>query len=158
MTAIQSLREHWPEYAIEGWALGMFMVSASAVATLLEYPASPLHAAVPSPHTRLAIAGVAMGLTAIALIHSPWGRRSGAHMNPAVTLTFWRLGKIKRWDAVFYVAAQFIASRLVFAPMWTGPIWGGPGRVVTAPTTGRTTGKCQATFTSISIDIPSPTP
>ena len=112
MTAIQSLREHWPEYAIEAWALGMFMVAAGAVATLLEYPASPLHAAVPSSHTRLAIAGIAMGLTAIALIYSPWGRRSGAHMNPAVTLTFWRLGKIKRWDAVFYVAAQFIGGTL----------------------------------------------
>ena len=112
MTAIQSLREHWPEYAIEAWALGMFMVSAGAVATLLEYPASPLHAAVPNSHTRLAIAGVAMGLTAIALIYSPWGRRSGAHMNPAVTLTFWRLGKIKRWDAAFYVAAQFIGGTL----------------------------------------------
>ena len=112
MTAIQSLREHWPEYAIEAWALGMFMVAAGAVATLLEYPASPLHAAVPSSHTRLAIAGISMGLTAIALIYSPWGRRSGAHMNPAVTLTFWRLGKIKRWDAVFYVAAQFIGGTL----------------------------------------------
>ena len=112
MSALKSLREHWPEYAIEAWALGMFMVSAGAAATLLEHPASPLHAALPNVHARLAIAGVAMGLTAIALIYSPWGRRSGAHMNPAVTLTFWRLGKIKHWDAVFYVAAQFIGGTL----------------------------------------------
>ena len=45
-----------------------------------------------------------MGLTAIALIYSPWGQRSGAHMNPAVTLTFLRLGKVAPWDAVFYIA------------------------------------------------------
>src|SRR5262249_56877183 len=32
---------------------------------------------------------------------------SGAHLNPAVTLTFWRLGKVAPADAVFYVAAQF---------------------------------------------------
>src|SRR5438067_2049044 len=37
---------------------------------------------------------------------SPRGQRSGAHLNPAVTLTFFRLGKIAGWDAVFYVIAQ----------------------------------------------------
>ena len=53
-----------------------------------------------------------MGLTAIALIYSPWGKRSGAHMNPAVTLTFLRLGHIARWDAAFYILAQFIGGTL----------------------------------------------
>ena len=51
-----------------------------------------------------------MGLTAIALIHSPWGKRSGAHMNPAVSLTFLRLGKIHPWDALFYVMVQLIGG------------------------------------------------
>ncbi len=31
-------------------------------------------------------------------------------MNPAVTLTFFGLGKIGRWDATFYVIAQFIGG------------------------------------------------
>jgi aquaporin Z len=31
-------------------------------------------------------------------------------MNPAVTLTFFRLGKVAPWDAVFYVIAQFIGA------------------------------------------------
>ena len=35
-----------------------------------------------------------MGATAIPLIYSPWGKQSGAHMNPAITLTFTRLGKV----------------------------------------------------------------
>ena len=48
-----------------------------------------------------------MGLTAVGIISSPWGQRSGAHMNPALTLTFLSLGKIAPWDAVFYIAAQF---------------------------------------------------
>lgn len=52
----------------------------------------------------------AMGLTAVALVYSPWGKRSGAHMNPAVTFTFWRLGKIAPWDAFFYVLAQFLGG------------------------------------------------
>ena len=49
--------------------------------------------------------GLAMGLTAIGIIYSPWGKQSGAHLNPAVTLTFFRLGKVAPWDAVFYVAS-----------------------------------------------------
>jgi aquaporin Z len=48
-----------------------------------------------------------MGLTAIGIIYSPWGKRSGAHLNPAVTVTFFRLGKIQGLDALFYVLAQF---------------------------------------------------
>lgn len=56
--------------------------------------------------TRFAM-GIGMGLTAIAIIYSPWGKRSGAHMNPAVTFTFFRLGKIPPWDAFFYVLSQF---------------------------------------------------
>jgi aquaporin Z len=106
------VRHHWPEYLIEGGALGMFMVSAGVFATLFEYPGSPVHAAIASADLRRALIGVAMGLTAIVLIYSPWGQRSGAHMNPAVTLTFLRLGKIHRWDAVFFMVAQFVGGTL----------------------------------------------
>ena len=42
-----------------------------------------------------------MGLTAIGLIYSPWGQRSGAHFNPPVTLTVLRLGKVTPRDGVF---------------------------------------------------------
>ena len=102
-----ALKRHWPEYLIEAAALGLFMVSACTFAALLEHPASPIHQAIPHPIVRRALMGAAMGLTAVALIYSPWGRRSGAHMNPSVTLTFYRLGKVEPWDAVFYVLAQF---------------------------------------------------
>jgi aquaporin Z len=105
-----ALRHHWPEYLIEAWALGMFMISAGVFATLLGAPGSILHQAIPDGDLRRLLGGVAMGLTAIALIYSPWGQRSGAHMNPAVTLTFLRLGKIKGWDAFFYMVAQFLGG------------------------------------------------
>jgi aquaporin Z len=59
--------------------------------------------------------GVAMGLTAAALVYSPWGRRSGAHFNPSITLTFLRLGKVSRRDAAGYVAAQFAGGVLGIA-------------------------------------------
>jgi aquaporin Z len=38
-----------------------------------------------------------MGATVILLIYSPWGKQSGAHMNPAFTFT--RLGKVGPRDA-----------------------------------------------------------
>jgi aquaporin Z len=56
--------------------------------------------------------GLLMGLTATALIYSPPGQRSGAHMNPGTTLTFLVLGKVRAWDAFFYVLSQFIGGYL----------------------------------------------
>jgi len=102
--------QHWPEYVIEGLCLGMFMISACSFAALLEHPASPVRMIIASPDLRRLLAGIAMGLTAILLIYSPLGQRSGAHMNPATTLTFFRLGKLDRWDAVFYVMSQFMGG------------------------------------------------
>lgn len=109
---LRVLRDHWPEYLIEGALLGLFMISAALFTALLEHPSSPVHQVIASPHVRRALIGMAMGLTAIALIYSPWGQRSGAHMNPATTLTFLRLGKVQPWDAVFYIAAQFLGGVL----------------------------------------------
>jgi aquaporin Z len=103
-------RPHWGEYLIEVAALGTFMVSAATMTVVLEHPASPLHSAVPQAMTRRALMGLAMGLTAATIIYSPWGRRSGAHMNPAVTLTFFRLGKIAPRDAIAYIGAQFLGA------------------------------------------------
>ncbi len=106
-----ALARHWPEYAIEAAGLGLFMVSACLFATLLYHPAAPATHVLPDPLRRV-LMGVAMGLTAIALIYSPWGQQSGAHFNPAVTLTFLRLGRVARWDALFYVAAQVVGGVL----------------------------------------------
>ncbi len=116
--AIASLRTHWPEYLIEGWALGMFMVSAGVFAVLLEAPGSWLYQAVGDPTTRRILGGIAMGLTAVAIIYSPWGQRSGAHMNPVVTLTFMRLGKVRAVDAFFYIVAQFVGGALGVLLVW----------------------------------------
>lgn len=95
---------------MEAAGLGLFMLSACFFTALLEYPASPARQAIASPFLRRALTGAAMGLTAIALIYSPWGKQSGAHYNPAVTLTFLRLGKVAPADALFYVLAQFIGG------------------------------------------------
>jgi len=107
---IRALREHWPEYLCEAAELGLFMISAGLFTILLHHPESSVVGFIPSEFTRRLLTGIAMGSTAIALVFSPLGKRSGAHFNPAVTLTFWRLGKVKNWDAVFYIIAQFIGA------------------------------------------------
>ena len=123
---VAALRNHWPEYFMEAAALGTFMVSACVFGVLLEHPSSPLNQAlVGAAMVRRVLAGIAMGLTAIGIFYSPWGQRSGAHMNPAVTLTFLSLGKIAMWDAIFYIASQFcggIAGVLVAAVLIGPPL------------------------------------
>jgi aquaporin Z len=110
-----ALRRHWPEVLIEGALLGLFMLSASAFAVLLEHPSSAVPRALPGPLLRRALMGCAMGLTAIALIYSPLGQRSGAHMNPSVTLTYLGLGKVAPSDALLFIVAQFLGGALGMA-------------------------------------------
>jgi aquaporin Z len=100
---------------MEASLLGAFMVSACLFGVLLQFPGSPVRLAISSAFVRNLLGGLAMGLTAIAIIYSPWGKQSGAHINPSTTLTFLRLGKIKAWDAVFYIGAQFAGSVLAVA-------------------------------------------
>src|SRR5215470_2178005 len=58
----------------------MFMISACTFAVLLEHPASPVRMSIANSDVRRLLGGIAMGLTALLLIYSPLGRRSGAHM------------------------------------------------------------------------------
>jgi aquaporin Z len=104
------LRDHWPEYAMEAAGLGLFMVAAGVFGTLLFAPLSPVAGAFAAAWQARACMGLAMGLSAVALIYSSWGQRSGAHLNPAVTLTFLRLQKIAPGDAAFYILAQFLGG------------------------------------------------
>lgn len=109
---ISSLRSHWPEYLSEAAGLGMFMLSACAFTVLLEHPASSVHRFLESAFVRRVLMGLAMGATALAIVSSPLGQRSGAHLNPAMTLNFFLLGKIRALDAFWYVAAQFAGGAL----------------------------------------------
>ncbi len=109
---LAALRRHWPEYLMEAWGLGLFMLSAAGFGALLEHPASPLNGALPDASLRRVLMGLLMALTALVIFHSRWGQRSGAHINPCVTLSFLRLGKIAPADACWYVVAQCLGGVL----------------------------------------------
>jgi aquaporin Z len=135
-----ALAAHWPEYLMEGALLGTFMISACTFGVLLNHPGSAVSQSIDSEFVRRALGGIAMGATAIALILSPLGKRSGAHFNPAVTIAYSTLGKIAWRDAIFYVLAQFaggilgvtIAEKLIGPPLRHSAV----NYVVTAPTGG----------------------
>jgi aquaporin Z len=118
-----AFRTHWPEYLLEGLGLGLFMMSAVAFAVLLFHPGSPLGPG--DPLMRRVAMGIAMGLTAVALVYSPIGRRSGGHFNPAVTLAFLRLERMERPDAAWYIVFQVmggITGMVVAAMVFGAPI------------------------------------
>jgi aquaporin Z len=133
----QALSLHWPEFLIEAFALGTFMISASVATTLLEYPHAFLRQAIESAALRLGLIGIGMGGTAVALMYSPWGKLSGAHMNPAVTLAFLSLKRIAPVNALCYIVAQFaggyagvlLSKLLLGAPFSAPPV----GYIVTVP-------------------------
>jgi aquaporin Z len=102
-----SLRLHWPEYLMEAGEMSLYMFCTCSFATLLQHPASPVRHFFISGIVRRALMGLAIGATVMALIMSPWGKQSGGHINPAMTFAFYRLRKIRPWDALFYGVAQF---------------------------------------------------
>jgi aquaporin Z len=95
---------------MEAGEAALYLFSACAFATLLWHPGSPVERYLPSDAVRRLLMGLAMGATIIVIVLSPWGKQSGAHFNPALTLTFYRLDKVALLDAVFYCAAQLLGA------------------------------------------------
>jgi aquaporin Z len=110
MRALSSLRLHWPEYLMEAGEMTLYMFFTCLFATLLQHPASPVRQFIASAILRRALMGLAVGATVIAIVLTPWGKQSGGHFNPAVTFAFYRLRKVKFWDALFYYASQFTGA------------------------------------------------
>ena len=106
-SAMNSSRFHWPEYLMEAAEVALYLFLTCFFAGLLLSPASPIRHLPSRPIERRALMGLAVGLTLVAIVMSPWGQRSGGHFNPALTATFYRLGKMELRDALLYLVAQF---------------------------------------------------
>jgi aquaporin Z len=126
---MSSLKElQWKLYIMEAFGLSIFMISACFFSAILGAKTSYIHAAIPNAFIRLLIMGVSMGITALIIFYSPWTSPSGAQINPAVTLSFLRLGTINKIDAFFYIIFQFIGGtitvygmQLIMGGMLTDP-------------------------------------
>src|SRR4029077_19894407 len=118
---VQRMRRNLSAYAAEfaGTALMLF-VGVSAVAFMWG-PGSPVPA-VPNAALRRLLTGLLFAGGAAAVVYSPLGQISGGHINPAVTLAFWRMGKVSTRDAVIYIVAQF--ARGLIRAYAAGLAWG----------------------------------
>ena len=98
---------------MEAGGLAGFIIGASLLTTLLEHPDLFVMESELGyyPLLRRVPLGLVMGAYIAGVVYF-FGERSGAHINPAVTCAFLRLGKITRWDAAFYILAQFGGSVL----------------------------------------------
>lgn len=82
---------------------------------------SPMTWLVPSSSLRLLITGLLFAGTGSLVAVSPLGRRSGAHVNPCVTIAFWRTGHVSRSDLLGYTGGQFLGAilgALALAAAW----------------------------------------
>ena len=126
---LAALRQHWPHYLAEAAGIAFFVSCSGLLAMLMEHPSSPVRQALPDNELlRRALIGLGVCFVQVLIVYSPWGKRSGAHINPAVTLAFWQLGKIKPADALWYVLAQLAGAigaaqvlKHVFGPLYAHP-------------------------------------
>lgn len=100
-------RLHWPEYLMEAAEVALYLFLICFFAGLLLSPASPVQHVLGRAIELRALMGLAVGVTVVAIVMTPWGQRSGGHFNPALTVAFYRLGKMNLLDALLYIVAQF---------------------------------------------------
>jgi glycerol uptake facilitator-like aquaporin len=88
----------------------------------LRVPSSPIYVA--DLGIAVAVIGAFSGVVLVALILSPPGRRSGGHMNPAVTIALWLMDVFPGLSVLPYVVAQLTGSVLgvVLARLTWGPV------------------------------------
>lgn len=146
LPAARPLAWHWPEYGAEFagtlWNVG---VGLSAVVFNMA-PGLPGSRLIPDASLRLWVTGLIFAGSGSLFTISPWGRLSGAHLNPSVTLAFWASGKVRAHDVLGYLVAQFLGGAL--AALLLVLLWGGHaadvGNGMTHPGTGWTAGEAFA--------------
>ncbi|MEO6229076.1 MAG: aquaporin [Ferruginibacter sp.] len=104
-------------YLMEALGLAIFMISACFFGAMLEGNDAIFHNAIPDAFERSILMGVLMGATALFIFYSPFTAPSGAHINPAVTITFFRLNKIGWEDSLFYCCFQLIGGTIAVYAM-----------------------------------------
>jgi aquaporin Z len=119
---------HLAEWASELVGTFILLFPGFVVVVLLVSPASPLVDTPIGHGMKLIVIGMAFGVAAAAVALSPLGRRSGAHLNPAVTAGFWLRGHVHPHDLGGYIVAQALGGlaaaallRLFFGS-WAGRI------------------------------------
>jgi aquaporin Z len=88
---------------------------------------SPFAKVLPSEAWRRLFTGFLFGSTGALIAISPLGKESGAHINPAVSLGFWLMGRMTARHAAAYVVCQLVGAVVGAAALLA---WGAMGRSV----------------------------
>ncbi len=107
---LRKYKAQWRKYIYEAWGLGVFMFSAGFFDAIIDHPDLYIREHISSALIRRFLIGLSMGLTALFIFTSSWGKESGAQINPAVTLVRYRLGQMTFIDSLFYILFQFIGG------------------------------------------------
>lgn len=147
-----AFRKNWKHYLREALGLGIFMISACFFGAMIFSPESVWHDKIPGELLKNIVMGLLMGATALFIFYSSWTAPSGSHINPAVTLTFLRLGRMCRYDALFFVLFQVLGGTVAVYLMQflMGPILSAPP-VTSAVTIPGKTGIAWAVITEFVI-------
>lgn len=115
-------RLHWIEYGAEllGTAILVFVGLSAVVFDFAE--GLPMEHLIPNQSIRLLITGLVFAGSGSLVAISPLGKRSGAHINPAVSLAFWLQGKMHHYDIGGYIIGQFIGA--IIGAAFLVLVWG----------------------------------
>ncbi len=129
----------WKVYGAEFLGTGILLLGGLSAVILDFGTGSPVVRAVPDAGLRRLLTGFLFGSVGALVAISPLGKESGAHINPAVSLAFRLLGKIRTSHAVGYVLSQLAGAVAGSLPLL---LWGALGRSVNfgATTPGAGTG------------------
>lgn len=129
-----------PDYLAEFVGTGLLLLIGLSAVTVDFATGSPVPAWVPNEDLRRLVTGLVFAGGATAIVYSPLGKRSGGHINPAVTLAFYYLGQIRLRDALLYIVAQVagaLAGAALVLLLW-GPLARSVSVGVTMPGLGGT--------------------
>ena len=116
------MKLHWATYACELLGTCTLVFVGLSAATFDFGQGLPMERWVPSVSARLLITGLLFSGTGALTAISPIGKRSGAHINPCVTLAFWIRRTMHGVDALMYMAAQFIGG--ILGALLLAAVWG----------------------------------
>jgi aquaporin Z len=124
---------HWGPWLCELFGTATLLAGGLSAVFLDFGPSSPVAALLPSTSARLLLTGLLFAGTGSLVALSPLGRRSGAHLNPSVTLAFWTQRKVHPHDLAGYILAQLVGALTAGACLRLA--WGNTARTLHLGTT-----------------------
>ena len=149
--------KNWRLYCSEMIGTAFLVFVGLSIVTFMFGTGTPMAHVIPNEALRRLVTGFLFGTVGALIALSPVGKVSGAHINPAVSIGFSFMGKLRPSVAFGYVVAQLIGALLGSIPLLA---WGAMGKSIafgaTAPGHGYSTiaallGEVLTTFLMVAL-------